>query len=207
MNENITQFYDSIETRNLPEELPDSEQESHTESIILYDSDEDFEQDDEEYALIADEIFEYEMLIPYIDCKHNHYYLGGYCIYNNILLFAKRIQLSTFYKYDHTEISAYLYYYSNIHFETNVNTNIVKLNILSDGTYIAIVKTFWIKIIQRTWKRIFKQRKLYVLCLKKAILSKLLTFQYTNRITQFPGLRGMMYQYNKKHDDTEIINL
>jgi hypothetical protein len=72
----------------------------------------------------------------------------------------------------------------------------------------AIVKTFWIKIIQRTWKRIFKQRQLYVLCLKKAILSKLQTFQYTNRIAQFPGLRGMMghYNYQKSYENTQIVN-
>jgi|DEB0MinimDraft_6_1074348.scaffolds.fasta_scaffold64141_2 hypothetical protein len=37
--------------------------------------------------------------------------------------------------------------------------NIVEQNQLSTGEHIACLKTFWIKIIQRTWKKIFKQRR------------------------------------------------
>ena len=37
--------------------------------------------------------------------------------------------------------------------------NIIEQNELSTGEYVACLKTFWIKIIQRTWKKIFKQRR------------------------------------------------
>lgn len=37
--------------------------------------------------------------------------------------------------------------------------NIIEQNELSTGEHVACLKTFWIKIIQRTWKKIFKQRR------------------------------------------------
>lgn len=39
------------------------------------------------------------------------------------------------------------------------NTEIVEIQELAGGEYVGILKTFWIAIIQRRWRRIFNERK------------------------------------------------
>ena len=54
---------------------------------------------------------------------------------------------------------SYLYYYSIIHLDIcSIKMNIMKLDIAQDGTYNVLLKTFWLKMIQRNWKRVFKER-------------------------------------------------
>ena len=49
--------------------------------------------------------------------------------------------------------------YKNIIFKDEyIKQEIAECIILSGGESVAILKTFWIKIIQRTWKRIFKEK-------------------------------------------------
>jgi hypothetical protein len=35
----------------------------------------------------------------------------------------------------------------------------MKLNILQDGTYSVIKKTYWLRLVQRHWKKIMKMKK------------------------------------------------
>ena len=60
---------------------------------------------------------------------------------------------------------------------------------------VGIKKTFWLKIIQRTWKNIYKKRK--EIHFKMASISSL-HYREINRIwpkdcQYYPGLRGMLY--------------
>jgi hypothetical protein len=86
------------------------------------------------------------------------YYIGCYLHIRveNILLFHNKIHLNTFMKYESNEISNYLSDQGNIWVP---KIDILQLHILSDDTYTVVVKTFWIKIIQRSWKRVYKQRQ------------------------------------------------
>ena len=60
---------------------------------------------------------------------------------------------------------------------------------------IAILKTFWIRIIQRKWKKVFKERE--IILKKRSLPSSI----YKRQISQnwfleelrLPGLRGMLY--------------
>jgi hypothetical protein len=56
-----------------------------------------------------------------------------------------------------------------------------------DGHCIAILKTFWIKIIQRSWKNVLKKRNI----IKKSI-SGLRYRELTGKWPNFPGLRGLL---------------
>lgn len=60
--------------------------------------------------------------------------------------------------------------------------------------YVAIKKTFWIKIIQRTWKNIIKKRKEIITNRKKLIslFYREINGRWTNNCLQYPGLRGML---------------
>ena len=48
--------------------------------------------------------------------------------------------------------------YRNIIRENYIKPEIAECIYLQDGESVCIIKTFWIRIIQRTWKRIFKER-------------------------------------------------
>jgi hypothetical protein len=39
------------------------------------------------------------------------------------------------------------------------NIDIMQLQITDDLTYNVVLKTFWLKIVQRTWRKIFNQRQ------------------------------------------------
>ena len=41
----------------------------------------------------------------------------------------------------------------------NPKVEIMQLHILEDSTYSVIIKTFWLKIIQRKWKKIYQIRR------------------------------------------------
>lgn len=59
---------------------------------------------------------------------------------------------------------------------------------------IAIIKTFWIKIIQRTWKNICVKRK-EINCKRASISSlhyKEINGKWPDNCIQYPGLRGML---------------
>jgi hypothetical protein len=60
------------------------------------------------------------------------------------------------------EINIYESYHPYIRNYNHINNNILNIQIaekiiLKGGECIAILKTFWIKIIQRTWKKVFRK--------------------------------------------------
>jgi len=105
----------------------------------------------------VDAIVEWEDEQPYIECIHNRYYIGTYKYLEmqDILLFAKKIHISTFYKYSYKQLSEYLYWFSGIYLCQHPHLEILQINISTQGIYSCVIKTFWIKIIQRRWKAVF----------------------------------------------------
>jgi hypothetical protein len=50
--------------------------------------------------------------------------------------------------------------FKNIIMKPNyIKPEIAECMYLSGGEFVAIIKTFWIRLIQRTWKKIYKQKK------------------------------------------------
>ena len=80
-----------------------------------------------------------------------------------------------------------------------LSTNYIKPEIaeciyLKNNEYVAILKTFWIRLIQRTWKRIFVERKNVIL--KRKMLSSLnyrqLNGKWPSYCYNLPSLYGML---------------
>jgi hypothetical protein len=65
---------------------------------------------------------------------------------------------------------------------------------LDTGHCVAIKKTIWIKLIQRTWKKIFKNRELILKkrCQQKSLIYRDLTGKWPNDCKNFPRLKGML---------------
>ena len=188
-------------------EYPSSETDSDTYmeeseySSNSYTEDEpEVENEDGDGIDYADEIADYEDSFQSVDCVHNKYYIGTYKYVqsivqsNNSILFAKKINLSTFYKYSKRQISEYLYWFSGIYISSKPPLEIVQVKISSNGFYSCIIKTFWLRIIQRRWKAVFhKERKFY----KANILSILDCRQRTCGPTFMPKLPGLLSIYQK----------
>ncbi len=89
--------------------------------------------------------------------------------------------------------------YRNMILNSNyIKPEIVKILKLKDcdgNDYsIAIIKTFWLKIVQRTWKNIIKKRKEIILKRKHlvSLFWREINGKWPNNCLQYPSLKGML---------------
>lgn len=144
----------------------------------------------------VDEIADWEDTIPYQECIPNKYYIGTfkYLEMQDILLFAKKIHLSTFYKYSKQQLSEYLYWYSGIYICDKPHLEILQVKVDSYGVYSCIIKTFWLRMIQRRWKAAFHAEKSYI---NRNILSILEKRQKTGGPIFKTKLQGLLSHLSK----------
>jgi hypothetical protein len=144
----------------------------------------------------VDEIADLEDTIPYQECMPDQYYIGTfkYLEMQDILLFAKKIHISTFYKYSKQQLSEYLYWYSGIYICDKPHLEILQVKIDSHGVYSCIIKTFWLRIIQRRWKSAFHAEKKYI---NRNILSILEKRQRTGKPIFKTKLQGLLSHLSK----------
>lgn len=171
--------------------------------LIAADSEEDdMSSDDElEYEYVIDDIFRDECDFLDTEKQNNHYYLG-LCRHqpnNNTILFANAIRPETYFKHQPDYVLSYLQLYSIFKIR-NPRIDIMQLSILEDSTYTSIVKTHWLRIVQRTWKKIYKQR--LVIMNKRMKLNARRLFEisgkYPQDINTMPSLKGMLNQYTNE---------
>jgi hypothetical protein len=75
-----------------------------------------------------------------------------------------------------------------------LNVEICKINYLSGDECVCIIKTFWLKIIQRVWKKIYKMR---MIIMKKrfkpaSLLYRQQTRKWPDDCNYMPSIRGML---------------
>jgi hypothetical protein len=182
-----------------------SYQEEFMENRNMEDSDESYQSSDDETRdhseeedndrwvddAFLDEIADWEDTIPYHECIPNQYYIGTYKYLEmqDILLFARKIHISTFYKYSKKQLSEYLYWFSGMYISSNPHLEILQVKVDPQGVYSCIIKTFWLRIIQRRWKAVFRKEKLYI---KQNILSIIRKRERTGKPNFMPKLRGLL---------------
>ena len=64
----------------------------------------------------------------------------------------------------------------------------------NDGECIAILKTYWIRLIQRTWKNIYKKRISLIKkrCNLNSLKYKEIYGKWPNNCNEYPSLKGML---------------
>jgi hypothetical protein len=176
-------------------------------SIIININDDDYDTSLYENVLDEDDPMYREILYDdylHLDSmkKHNHYYIG-LCKYfpkQNCILYSDSVSPKTFLKYPYNTILSYLQQYSIIYIR-RPKINIMKLQISEDKTYHVILKTHWLRIVQRHWKKVFNQRK--EILLKRRSLQSLRLFEINARhsygLNALPTIHGMLKEYNKKN--------
>lgn len=180
----------------------------YNESTNTDDSSEDIQSSEEDDSLDqddngewidgthVDEIADWEDTIPYQECIPDKYYIGTfkYLEMQDIILFAKKIHISTFYKYSKQQLSEYLYWFSGIYICDKPHLEILQVKIDSHGVYSCIIKTFWLRIIQRRWKSAFHSEKKYI---NRNILSILDRIHRTGRPIFKKKLQGLLSHLSK----------
>ena len=168
--------------------------------IIIVDSDEDIYSDEDafEHEYVIDNVYLDERDFLDTDKQNGTHYIGlcSYLPDRRLTLYANAIRPQTLFKYSHTYSLSYLQLYSIIKIR-NPSIDIMQLEILADNTYTVIVKTHWLRIVQRTWKKVFQQRK--AVLNKRMQLGSIRLFELSGKYpadaTYMPTLSGMLHKY------------
>ena len=149
---------------------------NNMDEVVIYDSDDDNSTisiessntiDSIDNNILNDEIwdtiFDFEEGSFDDALTNNRYIIGlpGYERKTYNWLYLAGISAGGFFKYDIQDVRRYLHEYS-LSYVHQPTIHILKLHIQYDGTCNAIIKTFWLKIIQRKWKKIYKEQQEYI---------------------------------------------
>ena len=172
--EHILEGMDSYELTDSDDEDSLFEGENSSESEIIVIDDGSMEIDpmlteiSQDITDEIDEIHHMDYQHLYSEKQNNKYYIGlcAEILQNDYLhlptesiyLMVNSISPSTYFKWSYNSCLRYLYYYGMTAMH-KPQINILQLHIMDDGTYSVVIKTFWLKMIQRKWKKIFKMRK------------------------------------------------
>ena len=178
-----------------------SSSDSDTEDSQSIESDESTESGteyDSETEEMVDRIYFHEEDFLDSEKEDKHYYIGNSLVSQDKLyiLYANAVTPTTFFRFDINHVKSYLHDYSI--FATNSNIDIMKLFILDDHTHTVVIKTYWLKIIQRHWKKIYSQRK-YCISRRRQIKTMMYVEgngMYPYDCQSMPGLQGMLMSYN-----------
>jgi hypothetical protein len=143
---------------------------------------------------IYESIFEQDEDYLYLDRNDQGYYLGLQCYQpeENMLLLMNTVSSTVYFKNKHVDIVNYLVEYSGTSVDSeNPVVDIIQLCILPDLSYSCVVKTYWIRLIQRHWRStLHRRRSLW----KTAEFRKSRELGRTKMMR--PSLRGLLFQYN-----------
>jgi hypothetical protein len=154
--------------------------------------DQDSESDDDD---IIDDIADQED--PFMDepKEHNRYYLGSCKLIrpDNYYLMLCAVSNRIFLQYPAHVVTRYLESASLIYVHLPT-IDIMKLEVLPDQTYTVVKKTFWIRLVQRCWRSVLRNR--LQARLRRGSIMAQRTFEMTGRwpigLNVLPGLCGMM---------------
>ena len=85
--------------------------------------------------------------------------------------------------------------YKNIISQSNyVKPEIAECIYLESNEYVAILKTFWLKIIQRAWKKIYKQRQIILKrrCSIQSLRYRESKGKWPMECLHYPSLKGLL---------------
>jgi hypothetical protein len=149
--------------------------------------------DDEE----IDEIYNEDLDYINKDKQDKKYYIGICDLTDEgIILFINSVSTKIYFKHSHDAILKYLIEYS-ISYVANPKIHIMQLHIDPNGIYKVVIKTHWIRLIQRTWRNLLKERKRVIQIRTK--VSSIMNYQIYGKhpydAMYYPTLWGMLHIY------------
>uniref|UniRef100_A0A6C0HTK7 Uncharacterized protein n=1 Tax=viral metagenome TaxID=1070528 RepID=A0A6C0HTK7_9ZZZZ len=149
---------------------------SNESSLLLYESDDiiseeqeedsfiSYDDEDDDYSISTEEEIEFDTLFEeesehlFQEKVDKQYYIGlaTQIEGDDFLVMANTISTKGFLKNPYHKLLHYLWLHSIIRVK-QPKIDILKLVIRSDGVYTVVIKTFWLRVFQRRWKRIFRE--------------------------------------------------
>ena len=152
--------------------MEDDNESNGWESDHVSDNGSDLDWDEEN---ILDEMYDFEEEFDLKEKENEKYYLGMYMNIEDVqiissgflignthpLFFGNAISTELFFKYKYQQIIKYM---RSIIMCRNMYpvVDIMKLIISEDGLYLALIKTHWICLIQRHWRKIMNKKREYI---------------------------------------------
>jgi hypothetical protein len=161
------------------------------------DSDDDSDSDD---GIEYDSIHNEDSYHFYNDKEDGKYYIGlchPYSLYNTIhWLFSTSVSARCFLQNDYDNINNYLYYYGLVRIP-NHEVDIMQVQRQPDETCTVIIKTHWLRLVQRHWKRTYALRRNII---RQRISPQMLHYNqvhgnYPPSLSRIPSLTGMLSVY------------
>ena len=133
--------------------------------------------------------------------QNGHYYIGACKLIrpDNYFYMLSTVSPSLFLQYPLSVVRRYLESASIIYVNRPC-VDILKLQILGDGSYTVLIKTYWISLIQRHWRSIVKERQ-FIKRRRCSIIAQRqfeMMGRYPAGLNVLPGLDGMMRRYITK---------
>ena len=181
----------------------DNETDNETDSDSDYDSEDDNlyiygpeEQSITKYSISLCELYNNRIHGP-VNSSVLYHYLVCYRFKNLNIKYINDIaeSIKNEYKFLHNKNhNIYRNYRNIINNENYIKPEITECIYLNTGHFIAIKKTIWIKLIQRTWKTVLKKREIIIKkrCHIKAILHREIKGTWPKDCCNYPGLKGML---------------
>ena len=129
-----------------------------------YDSDSDIYEEESTYSIDAeacDHIMREDYAHSFSEKQDKQYYIGSCWLQTGTRPFwtmANSISPPVFFRHSALNVMHYLWLFSLFHIDSP-HIHILQLHITSQGVYTVVIKTFWLRIVQRTWRRIYKERQ------------------------------------------------
>jgi hypothetical protein len=112
---------------------------------------------------------------------------------NNLCKFYKKYYEKNY--YDSSLSHKLLRNYNDIIKNPNyLNLQIGKIYYLKGDECVCVIKTVWLKVIQRSWKRVYKMRKLIrrMRCRPDSIMYRQISGKWPDNCNFMPSIRGML---------------
>lgn len=146
-----------------------------------------------------DEIYQDDSHHVYSEKQHDHYYIGlAKRLNSDLLLMVNSVSPFVFFQYGFERVRRYLAQYSIVRVE-NAKIHIMKLCILPDQTYSVVLKTHWLRLVQRHWRKVYAERKRVIKGRRNLMNLRYREIhgKYSYGFNHLPSLRGMMRKYNE----------
>ena len=110
------------------------------------------------------------------------------------------ISVPTFLTQEYSRVIEYLNSISSFYFHSDNQLDILQLHITDHAEYTVVIKTHWLRIVQRRWRKVFRQRN--AIFAKRASVQNQEYFRTHGRYLPgshtLPTIHGMLHDLSSK---------
>ncbi len=187
----------------------DSEDNTDTESIDSDTDDDSYDDSGSDDGIEYDSIHNEDALHFYSEKENGKYYIGLCHLYssrrNNSTvqlthwLLCTSVSANSFFRHSYDNINNYLYYYGLVRIPQH-EVQIMQVDRLEDETCAVTIKTHWLRLVQRHWKKTYCKRRNMVRHRMSPQMQRYMQIhgKYPDCISRLPSLKGMLSMYKQK---------